>query len=290
MAPSTTARSGSAASWSLLCGTFFFASAAASAGYLTVSEVFPLETRSHGHRALLRDLDRHRRRRSGRCCSRACWAPARKSSLFLGYAIASALMLRRAAVVAWIWGVDAEQESLEEIAEPLSAHIGGGGMTRHIWSPGPLASGAVEPAGLADRETRGHRLGPAPRGPARQPHAARARRGALLGARTLRLRLGAARCSPGAYAAWAAARGRRPMRAPPRAASSSARTLAGGSPWNSARAASVSSARAPRRARHGGRRDRSRPRRRAERRGPRPAGSSAPASSAMRCAAISAPC
>jgi hypothetical protein len=26
-----------------------------------------------------------------------------------------------AAVVAWMWGVDAEQESLEEIAEPLSA-------------------------------------------------------------------------------------------------------------------------------------------------------------------------
>jgi MFS family permease len=41
-------------------------------------------------------------------------------SLFLGYGIASALMLV-AAVVAWVWGVDAEQESLEEIAEPLSA-------------------------------------------------------------------------------------------------------------------------------------------------------------------------
>ena len=26
-----------------------------------------------------------------------------------------------AAIVAWVWGVDAEQESLEEITEPLSA-------------------------------------------------------------------------------------------------------------------------------------------------------------------------
>jgi hypothetical protein len=26
-----------------------------------------------------------------------------------------------AAIVAWVWGVDAEQESLEDIAEPLSA-------------------------------------------------------------------------------------------------------------------------------------------------------------------------
>jgi hypothetical protein len=42
------------------------------------------------------------------------------SSLFLGYAIASALMLV-AAVVAGPWGVDAEQESLEDVAEPLSA-------------------------------------------------------------------------------------------------------------------------------------------------------------------------
>jgi hypothetical protein len=41
-----------------------------------------------------------------------------KSSLFLGYG-ASALMLV-AAVVAALWGVDAEQESLEDVAAPLS--------------------------------------------------------------------------------------------------------------------------------------------------------------------------
>ena len=73
----------------------------------------------HGHRALLRDLDRHRRRRR----AAALRQPARdrrQGSLFLGYGIASALMLV-AAIVAWVWGVDAEQESLEEIAEPLSA-------------------------------------------------------------------------------------------------------------------------------------------------------------------------
>ena len=43
-----------------------------------------------------------------------------KGSLFIGYIVASALMLI-AAVVAALWGVDAEQESLEDIAEPLSA-------------------------------------------------------------------------------------------------------------------------------------------------------------------------
>ena len=30
----------------VLCGTFFFASAAASAGYLTISETFPIEIRA----------------------------------------------------------------------------------------------------------------------------------------------------------------------------------------------------------------------------------------------------
>jgi predicted MFS family arabinose efflux permease len=63
----------------VLCATFFFASAAASAGYL--------------------------------------------SSLFLGYVIGAALMLI-AALVAVVWGVDAEQESLEDVAEPLSAEVG----------------------------------------------------------------------------------------------------------------------------------------------------------------------
>jgi hypothetical protein len=43
-----------------------------------------------------------------------------KGSLFLGYGIASALMLI-AAVVAAVWGVDAERESLEDVAAPLSA-------------------------------------------------------------------------------------------------------------------------------------------------------------------------
>jgi len=40
--------------------------------------------------------------------------------LFIGYIIGAALMAI-AAVVAAVWGVDAEQASLEEIAEPLSA-------------------------------------------------------------------------------------------------------------------------------------------------------------------------
>jgi MFS family permease len=103
-------------SWMVI---FFFASAAASSAYLTVSETFPLEIRAlaiavfyafgtalggiigptlFGHL-----IDTHER-----------------SAVFAGYLIGSALMIA-AAVVAGIWGVAAERKSLEEVARPLSA-------------------------------------------------------------------------------------------------------------------------------------------------------------------------
>ena len=105
----------------VLCGTFFFASAAASAGYLTVSEVFPLEIARHGHRALLRALDRHRRRRRTDPLRQPARDRRQRAASLLGYAHRLGTLVVVAAIVAWVWGVDAEQESLEEIAEPLSA-------------------------------------------------------------------------------------------------------------------------------------------------------------------------
>ena len=103
----------------ILCATFFFASAAASAGYLTVSEVFPLETRAMAI-ALFYAISTGIGGGVGPILFGSLLGTGDKASLFLGYGIASALMLV-AAIVAWVWGVDAEQESLEEIAEPLSA-------------------------------------------------------------------------------------------------------------------------------------------------------------------------
>jgi hypothetical protein len=103
----------------VLCATFFFASAAASAGYLTVSEVFPLETRAMAI-ALFYAISTGIGGGVGPILFGSLLGTGDKGSLFLGYGIASVLMLV-AAVVAWVWGVDAEQESLEEIAEPLSA-------------------------------------------------------------------------------------------------------------------------------------------------------------------------
>jgi MFS family permease len=103
----------------VLCATFFFASAAASAGYLTVSEVFPLETRAMAI-ALFYAVSTGIGGATGPIIFGSLLGTGDKGSLFIGYIIASVLMLI-AAVVAAFWGVDAEQESLEDIAEPLSA-------------------------------------------------------------------------------------------------------------------------------------------------------------------------
>ena len=97
---------------------FFFASAAASSAYLTVSETFPLEIRALaiavfyafgtalggiiGPTLFGRLIDTHER-----------------GAVFAGYLIGSALMIA-AGVVAGIWGVAAERKSLEDVARPLS--------------------------------------------------------------------------------------------------------------------------------------------------------------------------
>jgi MFS family permease len=99
-------------------GTFFFASAAASAGYLTVSEVFPLELRALAI-ALFYALG---------TCIGGLGAPALfgrlieggTTPLAIGYSIGAALMLF-AALIEWRLGVDSEQKSLEDVTSPLSS-------------------------------------------------------------------------------------------------------------------------------------------------------------------------
>jgi MFS family permease len=103
----------------VLCATFFVASAAASAGYLTVSEVFPLETRAMAI-ALFYAVATGIGGAVGPLLFGSLLGTGDRGGLFLGYCIGAALMLV-ASVVAAVWGVDAEQESLEKVAEPLSA-------------------------------------------------------------------------------------------------------------------------------------------------------------------------
>jgi MFS family permease len=102
-------------SWSVI---FFFASAAASSAYLTISETFPLEIRALAIAiffaigtgiggvlspwlfGILIDTGSH-------------------VSLFAGYLLGAVLMLG-AAIVQWRFGIDAEGKSLEEVARPLT--------------------------------------------------------------------------------------------------------------------------------------------------------------------------
>ena len=97
---------------------FFFASAGASAGYLTASEVFPLEVRakaiavffaiaqlfgafgSHWYGHLIGD-------------------GTNRNSLFVGYLVGAGAMIA-GGIVAIFFGVDAEGKALEDIAKPLS--------------------------------------------------------------------------------------------------------------------------------------------------------------------------
>ncbi len=96
---------------------FFFASAAASSAYLTVSEIFPLETRALAI-ALFYALG---------TLIGGVFAPlifgrligASVGAVAYGYGGAAALMLLAAGVEARL-GIDAEGKSLEEIAQPLS--------------------------------------------------------------------------------------------------------------------------------------------------------------------------
>ena len=101
------------------CLAFFFASAGASAGYLTVSEIFPLEARGQAISYFFATAQIF-----------GAIGPVfygwligegeDRTPMFWGYLIASGIMLIGAAVAA-VWGVDAEGKSLEEIAPPLSS-------------------------------------------------------------------------------------------------------------------------------------------------------------------------
>lgn len=102
--------------WSVI---FFFASAAASSAYLTVSETFPLEVRAlaiavfYAFGTLLGGV-------AGPALFGQLIETQRRGEVLIGYLIGAALMVL-AAFVAGRWGVAAERKSLESVAAPLSS-------------------------------------------------------------------------------------------------------------------------------------------------------------------------
>ena len=103
----------------ILCATFFFASAAASAGYLTISETFPIEIRAMAI-AFFFAISTGIGGAVGPGVFGKLIESGDRGQLFIGYLVAAGLMAIAAAVEVWL-GVDAEQETLEKVAEPLSA-------------------------------------------------------------------------------------------------------------------------------------------------------------------------
>src|SRR5262245_50996768 len=101
--------------WSV---SFFFASAAASSAYLTVSELFPLELRAMAI-ALFYVVGTGVGGLLAPALFGALIESGSRTELFRGYAFAAVLMLLAAGAAGWL-GIAAERRGLEEIARPLS--------------------------------------------------------------------------------------------------------------------------------------------------------------------------
>jgi MFS family permease len=103
-----------------LCWTviFFFASAAASAAYLTVSETFPLEIRALAI-AFFYAVGTGIGGIAGPLLFGALIGTGSRLSVFAGYLFGAALMIA-AAVVAALYAVAAERKPLEAVARPLA--------------------------------------------------------------------------------------------------------------------------------------------------------------------------
>jgi MFS family permease len=101
------------------CVVFFFASAAASSAYLTVSESFPLEVRALAI-AVFFALGTGLGGVAGPWLFGSLIGTGERSAIGWGYAFGAALMLV-AAAVEWKLGIAAERRALEDVALPLSA-------------------------------------------------------------------------------------------------------------------------------------------------------------------------
>jgi MFS family permease len=97
---------------------FFFASPAASAAYLTVSETFPLEVRALAI-ALFYAVGTGIGGVVGPALFGVLIDTGARGSVFAGYLLGSALMIA-AALIAWRYAVAAERKSLESVARPLA--------------------------------------------------------------------------------------------------------------------------------------------------------------------------
>jgi MFS family permease len=101
------------------CVIFFFASAGASAAYLTVSEIFPMETRAMAI-AFFYAVGTIVGGFGGPLLFGALISSGKPSQIFIGYVVGAAVMIIGGVIQA-LMGVEAAGRDLEDIAPPLSA-------------------------------------------------------------------------------------------------------------------------------------------------------------------------
>ena len=125
--------------WSI---TFFFASAGASAAYLTVSEIFPIESRALAI-AVFYSIGTLAGGFAAPWLFGTLIGSGDKGQVFIGYVI-GAFLMAVGGLSELIWGVEAARKSLEAVANPLSAvrsKLGeakpGGGTTAGTAAPVP---------------------------------------------------------------------------------------------------------------------------------------------------------
>src|SRR5437763_4781459 len=134
------------------CVIFFFASAGASAAYLTVSEIFPMETRAMAI-AFFYALGTIVGGFGGPLLFGALIQSGKPSQIFIGYVIGAAVMIVGGVIQATM-GVEAARRDLEDIAPPLSAT--GGELDEPGEEADPYTIGREEPrtaGGRFDRPT-----------------------------------------------------------------------------------------------------------------------------------------
>ena len=102
---------------------FFFASAGASAAYLTASEVFPMETRALCI-AFFYAIGTAAGGIAGPLLFGKLVGSGKESHVFWGYILGAGLMIA-AGIVQAVLGIEAAKKNLEDVATPLSAGAAG---------------------------------------------------------------------------------------------------------------------------------------------------------------------
>ena len=148
------------------CVIFFFASAGASAAYLTVSEIFPMETRAMAI-AFFYAVGTAIGGITGPLLFGKLVATEDVGQVFWGYILGAALMVG-AGIVQAVIGIEAAQKNLEDVAKPLSAEAAEGAEDEQRPAADTRAHDERRPAAQPPGRARGR---------VRSVRASRARRG-----------------------------------------------------------------------------------------------------------------